>query len=87
MYCHHFATSDAKALHISDCEIPNCRAIWRDACFKTPIAVGRGIGQALREAGWRIALTAHLLAEIPKLNTTAVRVMINYGAAGSAAEF
>jgi hypothetical protein len=23
MYCHHFATSDAKAFRISDCEIPN----------------------------------------------------------------
>jgi hypothetical protein len=27
MYCHHFATSDAKAFRISDCEIPNCRAM------------------------------------------------------------
>src|SRR5437762_8552808 len=27
MYCHHLATSDAKAFRISDCEIPNCRAI------------------------------------------------------------
>ena len=27
MCCHRFALSDAKAFRISDCEIPNCRAI------------------------------------------------------------
>ena len=27
MYSHRFAISDANALRISDCEIPNCRAI------------------------------------------------------------
>jgi hypothetical protein len=27
MCCHRFTISDANALRISDCEIPNCRAI------------------------------------------------------------